>query len=134
MTRIFATSALALLLTACGQEQMPAQTAQVAEPKAPEVTTTEHSGLLLENMDTDVRPGDDFNAYVNGTWIETTEIPADRASNSVGLIVHEEATANVKTIIEEAADGDFAKGSDEQKVGDLVRFLHGHGNSRHPGH
>ncbi|NNK98144.1 MAG: peptidase M13 [Xanthomonadales bacterium] len=119
MTRIFATSALALLLTACGQEQMPAQTAQVAEPEAPEVTTTKHSGLLLENMDTDVRPGDDFNAYVNGTWIETTEIPADRASNSVGLIVHEEATANVKTIIEEAADGDFAKGSDEQKVGDL---------------
>jgi putative endopeptidase len=119
MIRIIAASALALLLAACGQEPTPTQTAEVVEPEATEVTTAKHSGLLLENMDTAVRPGDDFNAYVNGTWIANTEIPADRASNSVGLIVHEEATANVKTIIEEAADGDFPEGSDEQKVGDL---------------
>jgi len=119
MIRIIAASALALLLAACGQEPVPAQTAQVAEPEATEVAAPKHSGLLLENMNTAIRPGDDFNAYVNGTWIETTEIPADRASNSVGLLVHEEATSNVKIIIEEAANGDFAKGSDEQKVGDL---------------
>jgi putative endopeptidase len=119
MIRIIATSALAFLLAACGQEQTPKQTTQVEEPEATEVVAEKHSGLLLENMDKNVRPGDDFNAYVNGTWIDTTKIPADRASNSVGLIVHEEATANVKTIIEESAAGDFAKGSDEQKVGAL---------------
>jgi putative endopeptidase len=114
MNKIFATLASTLLLVACGQDNTTAPTVEVADVK-PE----KHSGLLLENMNTQVRPGDDFNAYVNGTWIDNTDIPADRASNSVGLIVHEEATANVKTIIEEAAGGDFAKGSDEQKVGAL---------------
>src|SRR5210317_1584852 len=112
MNRIIAASALTILLAACGQDPASTETqiAEVAEAK-PE----KHSGILLENMNTEVRPGDDFNLYVNGTWMDTNEIPADRASNSVGLIVHEEATANVKTIIEEAAEGDFAKGSDEQK-------------------
>ena len=107
------------MLAACGQENTTTQTAGVADVDIPAVTEEKHSGLLLDNMNLDVRPGDDFNAYVNGTWIDTTEIPADRASNSVGLIVHEQATANVKVIIEEAANGDFAKGSDEQKVGAL---------------
>ena len=119
MNRIIAASTLLILLAACGQDNTSTQSVQVAEV---EIVTPEvgiHSGLLLENMNTSVRPGDDFNAYVNGTWIDTNEIPADRASNSVGLIVHEEATANVKTIIEESANGDFAKGSDEQKVGAL---------------
>lgn len=114
MNKIIAASALTLLLAACGQENTTTAPAELAD-----VEVEKHSGLLLDNMNTDIRPGDDFNAYVNGTWIDTNEIPADRASNSVGLIVHEEATANVKTIIEEAADGDFAKGSDEQKVGAL---------------
>ena len=116
MNKIIAASTLTLLLAACGQDNTPTQT-QIAE--VADTHVEKHSGLLLENMNTEVRPGDDFNAYVNGTWIDTNEIPADRASNSVGLIVHEEATANVKTIIEEAADGDFAKGTDEQKVGAL---------------
>ena len=119
MYKIFAIMALILMLAACGQENTTSQTASVADVDVPVATVEKHSGLLLDNMNLDVRPGDDFNAYVNGTWIETTEIPADRASNSAGLIVHEEATANVKIIIEEAANGDFAKGSDEQKVGAL---------------
>ena len=70
-------------------------------------------------MNMEVRPGDDFNAFVNGAWMDTAEIPADRASDSVGLMVHEQSVANVKIIIEESAAGDFAKGTDEQKVGDL---------------
>ena len=66
-----------------------------------------------------MRPGDDFNAFVNGTWIDTAEIPADRSRSGVFLEVHERSQENVKLIIEESAKGDFAKGSDEQKVGDL---------------
>ena len=119
MNRIITTSALALMLSACGQDNTNTQPVVVAEVEPVNQAPEKHSGLLLENMNNEVRPGDDFNAYVNGTWIDSNEIPADRASNSVGLIVHEEATANVKTIIEEAAEGDFAKGSDEQKVGAL---------------
>ena len=79
------------------------------------------SGILAQHMDTLVNPGDDFTSYVNGTWVKNTEIPADKASYGVGYIVHEESEDNVKKIIEESSKGDFAKGSDEQKVGDLYQ-------------
>ncbi len=79
------------------------------------------SGILTQHMDTLVNPGDDFTSFVNGTWVKNTEIPADKASYGVGYIVHEESEDNVKKIIEESSKGDFAKGSDEQKVGDLYQ-------------
>ncbi len=36
-------------------------------------------GIDLSWMDKTVAPGDDFFAYANGTWVKTTEIPADRS-------------------------------------------------------
>jgi putative endopeptidase len=77
------------------------------------------SGLLLENMDTTVNPGDNFQMYVNGAWIKNTEIPADKASYGVGYIVHEKSQDDVKKIIEESAAANKEAGTDEQKVGDL---------------
>lgn len=79
------------------------------------------SGILKKYMDTTVHPGNDFMTYVNGTWLRNTEIPADKSSYGVGYIIHEESQDNVKKIIEESSSGDFAKGSDEQKVGDLYK-------------
>lgn len=114
MNRIIAITALSVVLAACGQDQADTESVEVSN-----VSVEKYSGLLPEHMNKEIRPGEDFNAFVNGTWIDNAEIPADRASDSVGLKVHEESVANVKTIIEEAAAGDFAKGSDEQKVGDL---------------
>jgi len=123
MYKIFITTALAVLLSACGQDNPAPKAAEVSEappPAAPETVVVEkHSGILPEYMDTSVRPGDDFNAYVNGSWMKTAVIPADRAGDGVGLMVHEQSQENVKKIIEESAEGDFAKGTDEQKVGDL---------------
>ncbi len=77
------------------------------------------SGLLLENMDTTVNPGDNFQMYVNGSWIKSTEIPADKSSYGVGTMVHEKSQEDVKKIIEEAAAAGKEAGTDEQKVGDL---------------
>lgn len=44
--------------------------AQLAKPKNP--------GIDLELMDKSVKPGDDFFRYVNGTWFDKTQIPADK--------------------------------------------------------
>ena len=102
-----------LLLAACGQQ---AEEQQVAEqPKEL------RSGISLEGMNPDVRPGDDFFAYVNGKWIDEAVIPADKARYGTFDILRDESQENVKAIIEESATGDFAKGTDEQKVGDLYR-------------
>ena len=100
-------------LAACGQQQQPTQVAEDAQQL--------RSGIVVENMDTNVRPGDDFFSYVNGKWVADTEIPADKSSYSVFSSLNDEAQERVKQIIEESASGDFAKGSDEQKVGDLYK-------------
>ena len=36
-------------------------------------------GFDLNGRDLAVKPGDDFNEYANGTYLRTTEIPADKA-------------------------------------------------------
>jgi len=103
--------ALALLtLVACSKE--------AAEPP---VAKALGSGITLENMDTSVRPGDDFFSYVNGGWVAKTEIPADKGRFGTFDLLRDASQDNVKVIIEESASGDFAKGTDEQKVGDLYR-------------
>ena len=35
-------------------------------------------GIQLDLMDTSVKPGDDFFRFVNGSWFDKTEIPADK--------------------------------------------------------
>ncbi|MGJ8738655.1 M13 family metallopeptidase [Zobellia laminariae] len=79
------------------------------------------SGVLGEYMDTSVKPGDNFTAFVNGTWMKDTEIPSDKSSYGIGYILHEESEDNVKKIIEGSADGELEKGTDEQKVQDLYK-------------
>src|SRR5580693_4232812 len=37
------------------------------------------SGIDVKYLDTAVRPQDDFYRYVNGKWIASVQIPADRA-------------------------------------------------------
>jgi putative endopeptidase len=101
------------VLAGCGQNG--AETAAVDAKLAPDL----HSGLLTDYMNADVRPGDDFNAYVNGGWIETAAIPADKPGYGIGTMLNDQAQEQVKAIIEQAAAGDFPQGSDEQKVGDL---------------
>ncbi len=77
------------------------------------------SGLYLEYMDTTLSPGDNFQMYVNGKWIEETEIPSDKSSFGIGMILHEQSQDHVKAIIEYAAESDNKDGTDEQKVGGL---------------
>ena len=77
------------------------------------------SGVYVENMDKSVKPGDDFFHYVNGAFLANSEIPADRASYGAFSKLSDDAQEDVIAIIRESAEGDFAKGSDEQKVGDM---------------
>lgn len=77
------------------------------------------SGILKQNMDTTVNPGDDFMAYVNGTWLKNTKIPADKARYGVGAIINDKAQEDVKAIIENAVKTGGKDGSEEQKIADL---------------
>uniref|UniRef100_UPI00404B6B3A M13 family metallopeptidase n=1 Tax=Flavobacterium sp. TaxID=239 RepID=UPI00404B6B3A len=41
-------------------------------------TESQNPGINVEYMDTSVAPGEDFFRFVNGKWLDKTEIPADR--------------------------------------------------------
>jgi len=78
------------------------------------------SGITKTNIDTTVRPQDNFYQYVNGGWLKRSEIPSDKTAIGSFYDLRDEADENVKAIIEELAQKqNLVKGSDEQKVADL---------------
>jgi predicted metalloendopeptidase len=101
-------------LTACAAA--PEDPSTVAPASAPLLA----SGLSLEGFDRGVRPQDDLFRFANGTWLDTTVIPADRSNYGSFTLLDDEAQANVRAIVEEAARSpDKVPGSDAQKIGDF---------------
>ncbi len=106
MRRMIAGGLCTLVLAACGQVSNE--------------TKALVSGVDLANLDASVRPQDDFFRYVNGTWLATTEIPADRTNTGVVMDLRDQAREDVQSIIEDVSSkDDLVPGSDEQKVADL---------------
>ena len=112
MNKLLIGAVALLTISACGQEATEPATAE---------TKPLISGIDVSAMDTNVKPGDDFFAYVNGAWVAEAEMPADKSRYGVFDVLRDESQEAVKAIIEESASGDFPKGSDEQKVGDLYK-------------
>ena len=68
-------------------------------------------------MDSSVKPGDDFWAYVNGTWDKNTQIAADRASAGPFVTLSDAAEKDVRQIVEGLAN-DPNRDRLGQQVGD----------------
>ncbi len=106
---------ISLALTGCGQSQKELETSM-------QLPLT--SGLFLENMDQSVRPQDNFYNYINGSWMKTAEIPADRTSDGAFYELREKSRSDVKDIIDDLSDRDDLKhGSPEQKVAALYNSV-----------
>lgn len=69
-------------------------------------------------MDVTIKPGDDFDSYANGSWRKTAEIPPDRSSTGVGLLVFERAEKRDAELIQEAGVSHPAAGSNARKIAD----------------
>jgi putative endopeptidase len=96
-------------MSGCGRDQ-PARPA--ARP-APESHDIDRAG-----MDPAVAPGDDFFRYANGAWLQKTEIPSDRSSYGTWAMLIDLAQQRTRGLLEAAAAGAAAAGSDERKIGD----------------
>ena len=97
---------VSLIASACAAlcaMTVPVFAADFALPKQYEV-----SGMKLS-----VKPGDDFNAYVNGGWMDATEIPADKGAWGIGHEVAEATDKRVAQLIEDTAKS--AGASDEAR-------------------
>ena len=62
-----------------------------------------HSGLDLTAIDPSVRPQDDLFGFVNGTWLRTVEIPADRGRYGTFDHLREQAELDVRALIDEVS-------------------------------
>ena len=111
--------AAAVIAAGCsGGKTGPANSNAPAAPAAPVKPAFGTFGVDLTTRKTAVKPGDDFFANVNGSWLDSYAIPADKASYGVAEVLDDEARANVRKIIEDAAAAKAAPGSTEQKIGD----------------
>ena len=118
------TSALLLSLAAsgCATTASPPVETPTAAPAAPSVATRAANpdpgalGIDLSAMDRTVRPQDDLFRYVNGTWLETVEIPGDKSRYGSFDVLRERSEADVRAIIEDAAAGRVTD-ADAGKIG-----------------
>lgn len=97
-------------LTACGEKQ---------EPKSEEI-----HGINLAFMDTLVKPSDDFFRYVNGKWLDSVDIPADRTRWGSFDELRKNTDEDVKAILEEAIQsGKYASNTDQGKAINLYKTI-----------
>jgi len=78
-----------------------------------------HSGLDPDGFDKSVRAQDDLFLHVNGRWLMSTEIPADKSNYGSFTRLDDEARENIRTIIEEAVSNPTDAIS--RKVGDFYK-------------
>lgn len=81
------------------------------------MTDAPRSGLALEELSAEIRPQDDLFRHVNGSWLERTEIPDDKARWGSFHLIAEQAEKDVHAIIEESQQAD--PGTETRKIGDL---------------
>ena len=78
------------------------------------------SGIATEYIDPSVRAQDDFFQHLNGKWLATTEIPADKSSWGSFAKLNDDIQPQLRAIIENAASQpNKAAGTDAQRIGDF---------------
>jgi predicted metalloendopeptidase len=83
-------------------------------------TPSLRSGIDLQYVDRSVRPQDDFFRYLSGKWLDSGEIPADRARYGSFDALHDATELQLKEIVEGLAQAPaFPSGTEERKIADL---------------
>ena len=81
------------------------------------MTDAPASGLALDELSDEIRPQDDLFRHVNGSWLDRTEIPEDKARWGAFHLIAEQAEKDVRAIIEESQRAD--PGTEARKIGDM---------------
>jgi predicted metalloendopeptidase len=95
-----------------------AEGAAAAKNSAIKKGQTLAAGIATEYIDPSVRPQDDFYEHLNGKWLKTVEIPADKSSWGSFAKLRDDTLPQLRGIIEKAAASNAAKGTDAQRIGD----------------
>lgn len=114
---ILALSTMALIVS-CKDEPKKEETPEV------EVAVAEVPGIDVTLMDTSVSPKDDFFNYVNGAWLEKSEIPEDRTRWGSFDELRKKTDADALSILKNAAeDESLDPNSDQGKAVALFKTI-----------
>ncbi|HNW69752.1 MAG TPA: M13 family metallopeptidase [Bacteroidales bacterium] len=76
--------------------------------------------INIANMDTTVKPGDDFFRYANGNWMKNNPIPDEYSIYGSFEALKEDNNKQLRTIMEDAAaDKNAKEGTIKQKIADF---------------
>ena len=97
--------AVAAMVTACKNDKDMAKEEDVER------------GIILSNMDTTVSPKEDFYNYVNGSWMQKTEIPDDQTRWGGFNVLRKKTDADVLAILDKAKESNkYAPDTDQAKA------------------
>ena len=87
------------------------------------ITAQDKPGINLSYMDKSVKPGDDFFRYVNGAWLDQTEIPADKTRWGSFDQLRETTNNDALTILKDAASKNLSSKTDQGKAANLYKTI-----------
>ncbi len=90
-----------------------------SDPQASASASELVSGIDTSVFDTSVRPQDNFYQYVNGKWLESTEVPPDKGRYGSFDKLGDAAMDQLRTIVEELQQPGHAQDPEAQKLADL---------------
>ncbi|MEW9854379.1 M13 family metallopeptidase [Novosphingobium sp. M1R2S20] len=113
-------SALALTAAPLSAQQTPS-----SQEAAKNTATAEGDwgafGVQTRYVDPSVKPGDDFNQYVNGKWLAEAEIPADKARYGSFIILDDLSIERTRGILDELSAKRATAGHDEARLADAYK-------------
>src|SRR5579863_2617365 len=77
------------------------------------------SGIDIQYFDNDVRPQDDFYRHVNGAWLSSTQIPADKGRYGSFDKLNDDTLEKLRGLIERLPESAVAGDPEQQKIVDL---------------
>lgn len=81
------------------------------------------SGIDKANLNTSVKPGNDFYEYAAGGWMKTHPLDAEHPMNGAFVDLQESVQKQIRSLIEEYAGKPQQKGSLGQKIGSLYKMM-----------
>ena len=113
MKQLFVAATAAVLVVACSQQKEANPPPAAAQPAAL------GSGIELQDIDDSIRLQDDFYGHVNGKWLATFQIPADKVSYDPWDKLIDDARQQSRDIIEGLQKHADPADADQQKIADL---------------
>ena len=80
------------------------------------------SGIDLKDLDTSVRPADDFYEYACGGWMKANPLPAAYSRYGSFDRLAEDNNKRINGILKELLENSYPQGSVEQQLSDLYKL------------